>query len=71
LLFSTTFTSTSTWVNDGVLFTKGYSGVPAFPLRPLDFQVAFLDGQEGDALVVSGVELCQVLAECRNQKKNI
>lgn len=50
-----------TWVNDGVLLAKSNSGVPPFPLRPLDFQVALFNGQEGDALVVSCVELCQVL----------
>lgn len=50
-----------TWVNDGVLLTEGDPGVPPFPLRPLDFQVALLNCQQRDALVVSRVELCQVL----------
>lgn len=48
----------STWINDGVLFTESYFGVSAFSFGPLDFQVAFFNGQEGDALVVSCVELC-------------
>lgn len=59
-----------TRVNDGVLFIEGNPRVPPFPLRPLDFQVAFLNGEKGDALVVSCVELCQILAGCR-QRKNM
>lgn len=58
----------STWINDGIILIEGNSGVPSFPLRPLDFQVALLDGQEGDALVVSSVEFCQVLAEHGHQR---
>lgn len=37
--------SLCTWVNDGVLLIEGNPGVPPFPLRPLDFQVALLNGQ--------------------------
>ena len=66
-----TFTLICTWVNDAILFIEGNSGVPPFPLRPLDFQVALFNGQEGDALVVSCVELCQVLEKHRHQKKNM
>lgn len=55
-----------TWVNDGVLLTEGDPGVPPLPLRPLDFQVALFDCQEGDALIVSCVKLCQILSKCRH-----
>ena len=50
-----------TWVYDGVFLTEGDPGIPPFPLRPLDFQVAFFNCQQGDALVVSRVKFCQVL----------
>lgn len=69
--FSTAFTLSRTWVNDGVLLIEGNPGVPPFPLRPLDFQVALFDGQQGNALVVSCVELCQVLVGHRQEKKNV
>lgn len=59
--------SLCTWINNGILFTEGNSGIFSFPLGSLDFQVAFLDGQEGDALVVSRVELCQVLKCYKHQ----
>lgn len=47
---------------DNLLFlTKGHPGAFPSPLGPLDVQVALLDRQGGDALVVGRVELCQVL----------
>lgn len=58
-----------TWVDDGVLFIEGDSGVPSFPFGPLDLQVSFFDGQQGDALVVSRVELRQVLIKKEKKKK--
>lgn len=58
-----------TWVNDGVLLIEGDSGVPPFPLRPLDFKVALLNCKQGDALVMSCVELCQVLRGCKEKQR--
>lgn len=50
-----------TWIDDGVLPTEGDPRIPSFPLRPLNLQVALLNCQEGDALIVSRVKLRQVL----------
>lgn len=57
-----------TWVNDFILFIEGHSGVLPFPLGSLNIQVALLYGEGGDALVMSGVELSQVLTK---EPKNV
>lgn len=51
----------STWVNDLILFIEGHSGALPLPLGPLNIQVSLFYGEGGDALVMSGVELSQVL----------
>lgn len=58
-----------TWVNDLILFIEGHSEVLSFPLGSLNIQVALLDGEGGDALVMSGVELSQVLPKEPQKKK--
>ncbi len=50
-----------TWVNDLILVIEAHSEMLSFPLGSLNIQVALLYGEGGDALVVSGVELGQVL----------
>lgn len=58
----------STWVNDLILFIEGHSGVLPLPLGPLNVQVALFYGEGGDALVMSGVELSQVLPKEPNRE---
>lgn len=61
----------STWVNDLILFIEGHSGVLPLPLGPLNIQVALFYGEGGDALVMSGVELSQVLPKEPNRKYSL
>jgi len=50
-----------TWVDDIIFLVEADPRAPPFPLGPLDLQVALLDGEQRDALVVRSVELRQVL----------
>ena len=54
---------TSTWVDDLLFFTEGHPGASPLPLGSLDVQVALLDSESRDALVVGCVKLCQVLSQ--------
>lgn len=55
--------SVHTGVNDLLLLAEGHSRASPLPLRPLDVQVALLDGESRYALVVRRVEFGQVLQE--------
>lgn len=57
----------STWVNDLVFFIEGHSGVLPLPFGPLNIQVSLFYGEGGDALVMGGVELSEVLPKEPNK----
>lgn len=57
-----------TRVNDLLLFAERHPGGSLPPLGSLNFQVSLLDGQCGDAFVMSRVELGQVLSETQSDE---
>lgn len=55
--------SIHTRVNDLLILAEGHSRAAPLPLGSLDVQVALLDGESRDALIMCRVELGQVLRE--------